>query len=276
MTDGRLMDRPFIYVASLRRTGSTVLSEALTLLPYSFIFREPKLGQNRFAIKQSDAALFLEHGIDLYALEKRWRLKGKTMRIFGQQQEDYMLAAFKDELMPRLLRCVSQVGVKEIGHSGWRMYLRQFPDMKIVLTGRDPRDIYLSLYYRMKSGKAAWHGAYTPRAVAEDLNREFRHQRDMASVTECLQVKYENLCTDPTMPEQIKSFIRSPIPTIGAVGSFNAVNPVRRDEYAIHGDQITDRQVNRWKGETDQKLLQEARETFELMAEYCEFWGYEK
>ena len=269
------MARPFIYIASLRRTGSTVLSEALTRFPYSFIFREPQFGQNRFALKNSDAALFLEHGIDLAAVRKQWRLQAKLRRLFGRQPEDYMVAALHDELLPQLLRCVPQVGVKEIRHSGWKSYQRHFPDMKIVLTGRDPRDIYLSLHDRLKRGRGGWVGPYTPQTLAADLNREFQHQRAMGEM-KCLKVKYEDLCTNPALPEQIKSFVDSPIPDSGAIGSFNATNPLRTDEYAVHGDRITDRRVNRWKTEEDQKLVQETQETFDRMSEYCDFWDYKK
>ena len=52
--------------------------------------------------------------------------------------------------MPHLASYVSQVGVKEIHHDGWRKYIQYFPEMKILLTGRDPRDIYISLFYRVK------------------------------------------------------------------------------------------------------------------------------
>ncbi len=46
---------PFIYIAGMRRTGTTLLSELLTSSPYSFIFREPHIGKNTFRVKPDDA-----------------------------------------------------------------------------------------------------------------------------------------------------------------------------------------------------------------------------
>ena len=54
------MTKPLIYIASLRRTGSTVLSEALTSLPHSFIFREPYLSGGEFRVQDEDATTFLQ------------------------------------------------------------------------------------------------------------------------------------------------------------------------------------------------------------------------
>ncbi|OHB35309.1 MAG: hypothetical protein A3G70_02015 [Planctomycetes bacterium RIFCSPLOWO2_12_FULL_39_13] len=256
--------KPFIYIASLRRTGSTVLSEALTLLPYSFIFLEPKFGEEKFSIKKRDAEMFLKHGIDLEAFKNNWS---------GNKQK-YIIEAFKRELMPHLASYVSQVGVKEIHHDGWRKYIQYFPEMKILLTGRDPRDIYISLFYRVKSGKGNFSGTFCPGAVADDLNKEFQKQLEMHKETDCLKIRYEDLCTNENLFDKILTFVESEIPAIGDIGSFNALNPKRQDEYELHGDQITDKRVNRWHHESDKNLVMEAQKTFDLMPEYCEFWGY--
>lgn len=258
--------KPFIYIASLRRTGSTVLSEALTLLPYSFIFLEPNLGKDRFSIKERDAEMFMKHGIDIEAFKKNWS---------GNKQE-YLIEAFKKELIPQLASCVSQVGVKEIHHDGWKKYIHYFSEMKILLTGRDPRDIYISLFSRVKSGKGNFSGTFCPETVADDLNKEFQKQLEMHKETGCLKIRYEDLCTSGNLFDKILTFVESEIPVIGAIGSFNALNPKRQDEYELHGERISDKRVNRWHHELDNNLVLEAQKTFDLMPEYCEFWGYEK
>jgi hypothetical protein len=74
--------RPFIYIAALMRTGSTVLSEALTQLPYAFVFREPHLGKNDFRLKQDDIARFGQKGQKLTAFT-RLRLPLPTFRGIG-------------------------------------------------------------------------------------------------------------------------------------------------------------------------------------------------
>lgn len=57
--------RPFIYIAALPRTGSTLLSELFTDLPYSFIFHEPHLGKNYFAAQKLDKSLLAKYNIDI-------------------------------------------------------------------------------------------------------------------------------------------------------------------------------------------------------------------
>lgn len=258
--------KPFIYIASLRRTGSTVLSEALTLFPYSFIFREPNLGKDKFYVKKKDAEMFEKYGIDLEAFKSNW----------SGNKQGYAIEAFRRELIPLLASRVRQVGVKEIHHKGWRKYIQYFPKMKILLTGRDPRDIYISLHYRIKGGKGNFSGTFCPNTVADDLNIEFKRQLEMHRETACLKIKYEDLCTDEKYFDKITAFVESEIPRIGAVGSFNALNPKRQDEYELHGDSITSKRVGRWHLESDKNLVNEAQSTFDLMPEYCEFWDYEK
>jgi len=178
--------------------------------------------------------------------------------------------------MPKLESRISQIGVKEIFHTGWEMYSRHFPEMRVILLGRDPRDIYISLYHRWKNGTAAWSGSYTPERVANYLRREFRRQLQMLNTARCFKVRYEDLCQGSEIYNRIKEFADSPIRGIGEVGIFNKANQARINEYQLHGDAITARRVYRWKQEKDKALLANAQKVFDLMPEYCSFWGYEK
>ncbi|MFH0945929.1 MAG: sulfotransferase [Planctomycetota bacterium] len=262
------MRLPFVYIASLRRTGSTVLSEALTRLPHGFIFREPLLGEGKFQVKTADRERWKEHGIDL-------DLFARDLAADSSLEANAAIA-FRDRLLPRLLEVVSQVGVKEIFHDGWRRYARAFPGMKVLLTGRDPRDLYLSLHARIhESGGKRWPGRFHPESAAADLNRQFRFQFEMFEDCDCMKVRYEDLCTDPGLFDQVKRFCESPIPGIGDIGSFNASNPKRIAEYELHRDQITDQRIGRWKREPDEALRSQAGEIPALMPEYCRFWGYD-
>jgi hypothetical protein len=95
----------------------------------------------------------------------------------------------------------------------------------------------------------------------------------MNEAAACLRVRYEDLCLQLDTYERVKTFVGSPIPKIGDVGSFNASNARRVDEYDLHGDQITDKRVGRWRQEEAQ-VRAEAQRTFELMPDYCAFWEY--
>lgn len=270
------MNRPFVYIASLRRTGSTVLAEALTSFPTSFIFREPELGRGRFNLRPGDAELFEIHGVDLNAFQDQFA--GRTFsrairsRLMGRLPS--LVGIFKSEVIDKLSGVVSQFGVKEIRHQGWESYLEHFPDRRVILTGRDPRDIYISVYHRVRQGKGTWQGPLTPRALADNLMTEFARQLEIAKGGEFLRIKYEDLCTDPSVVQKALRFVGSPLFSPGGVGGFNAENPDRREEAELHGGKITDKRVRRWASETDRKLLDAAKETYALMGEYCEFWGY--
>lgn len=104
-------EHPFIYVSSLMRTGSTVLSEALTRFPYSFIFREPHLGKNYFALKDLDTELFAERDVDLRrfvrspipgigkigAFNARHRKRANEFRVHGNEITAQRVNRWKSE-----------------------------------------------------------------------------------------------------------------------------------------------------------------------------------
>jgi hypothetical protein len=255
-------ERPFILIASLRRTGSTVLSEALSQLPFGFVFRELRLGENRFDLKPDDAALFSQHGVHLDRLARGWRLKRLWKRSF--------VDCFRDDVLPRLEAIVEQVGVKEIRLDGWRHYVRVFPEIRVLLTARDPRDIFLSIVHRRR------RDAYDPAEVAAGLNRDFEHQMALSKAAKTLKVRYEDLCSDAGVLEKARAFAGSRVPEHAGVGQFNAANPERKGEYEVHGGKITDRRVGRWRSEPDKGLVAQAEEVFARMPAYCEFWGYER
>lgn len=264
------MMKPFIYIAALRRTGSKVLSEALTLAPYSFIFREPGLARGIFKIKPKDVEIFKNYGIELLDFQQ------KMSEIKSKYDNRRAMEYFKKELLPELLRAFPQIGIKEIHHKYWKNVYKSFPDMKVIITGRDPRDMYLSTYYksleRKEKGKDEINvgGEFNPQNIVQNLKEDFEYQMEMFNTTRCLKVKYEDFCTDRKVLEQIKTFVESDIQTIGVIGQLSLY------DHLVHGYEITDKRVYRWKYETNKQLLLEAQEVFDNLKDYCRFWGYEK
>lgn len=197
----------------------------------------------------------------------------RRLRSIGWPQ-DYMVRVLKNLIIPKMNQPKIQVGVKEIRNKGWKNYRRHFPDMKVILTGRDPRDIYISTYYhRQRIGKVE---PMSPHAITNELKREFRLQLQMKNMADILLVRYEDLCQDSSIIEKIKRFVHSPIKRTGKIGQFNLMHPHRRKEAQLHGGQITTKHVSRWRQEKNQQLVQEAQACFNLMQEYVEFWGYEQ
>lgn len=270
--------RPFIYISALMRTGSTMLSEVLTQLPQAFIFNETHLGKNTFSLSPPDLERLRAYGLDMHAfLRLRLPLAFILRRLRPiWPKQDFMIRELKHKLIPQLGALgLQQVGIKEIKHEGWKHYVRHFPELKMVMLGRDPRDLYISAFRKWQQGTTRWHGPFTPNSAAEQLNAQFSRQLQMREKVDCLDVRYEDLCSDPKVVENILSFSDSPLTNAGAVGQFIHAHPKRRHEYRKHGAAISKQSVNRWQREQDGLLLKDAVKFASLMPVYTSFWNYE-
>lgn len=273
-----MLSHPFIYISALMRTGSTMLSEALTQLPQTYIFHESHLGKNTFSLSNPDCERLYEYGVDMRAF-LRFRLPFafvlRRLRSIWPKQ-DFMIGQVKGSLIPELHRIgVQQVGVKEIKHEGWQHYVRHFPELKMLMLGRDPRDLYISAYRKWQAGTTQWTGEFTPESASAELGAQFSRQLEMREHVACLDIQYEKLCIEPQAVQNILVFSESPLERIGAVGQFIQSHPKRRQEYQTHGAVISDQSVNRWRREDDKVLLKDAYRFANLMPAYTSFWGYD-
>jgi len=255
------MSKPFIYIAGLMRTGSTVLQESLTCLPYSFIFHEPRLGEMCFDIKDR----FM---VDL------------PVDVKGIMQSSTTVKRFKNHAMLELLKYVQQIGVKEIRPIGWERYLTHFPDAKVVLTARDPRDHFISMYgwVHDENGnqkKPFRGGEFNVQRVYNEIVRDFEGQIALSGYTTVIKVRYEDFVTDPSVLRELKKFVESPIPEgSGDIGGFLNGYAKRQGEHDIHGGEITSKRIDRWKTEENQELVARANDYYEMMTDYRNFWSY--
>ena len=261
--------RPFIYIAALRRSGSTLLSELLTDFPRAFIFREPGFARGRYELKQDDAERFATLGIDLPALASSRLARTPASRLVG---------SFRRRVVDAAPPSVEQIGVKEIRHEHWQRYADAFPDLRAIVLGRDPRDIYLSMLDRQRKGVGLLKDeSLTPHRAAELLTEEFDHQRDILRALppdRTMTITYERLCTDQTAVGEILAFADSPLNQPGQAGGFNERNEQRKDEAAVHGGAVTTRRVERWRDETDTRRRDLAEQLFGIMTDYAAFWRY--
>lgn len=272
------MPKPFIYIAALRRSGSNLLCEALTLPPHSYILREPGFARGKFAVKPNDAEYFGQQGIDLREFRARMINAMSSLRR-SREKRQAGADLFIDELLPRLQGVSGQIGIKEIAHRNWSRYVERLPGsgpgsgphpggVRIILLGRDPRDIYLSLMQKSRERRVNWRGPLTPQSIAESLLRQFEFQRQMSDQAECLAVRYEDFCGDPGVLDRIKEFVGSDLPGVGMIGGLN------RHNAAVHAGVIATTSVRRWTREPDRSLRTQALRVHELLAEYNRFWDY--
>ena len=271
------MPKPFIYIAALRRSGSNLLCEALTLPPHSYILREPGFARGRFAVKPNDAAFFSGRGVDLHEVRDRITARSKHAQRASERRRAGA-DLFIDDLLPRLKDpdrgAVAQIGIKEISHQGWTRYLERAADLggiRIILLARDPRDIFLSLVQKARERKASLLDRLAPELVADGLNAQaaFQLQMQQQVPAKCvLRMRYEDFCTDPRMYQRIKDFVESDIPETGMIGGLNPHNA------RVHGGTITATSVRRWQRESDATLRAAANQVLGLMPAFAESWEY--
>jgi hypothetical protein len=186
-----------------------------------------------------------------------------------------MVEQVKHTLLPKMsVAGLMQVGIKEVKHEGWKHVVRHFPNLKMVMIGRDPRDIYISAYRKWQLGTMRWRGPFTPGSLADDLNAQFDLQMDMRACVDHMMVRYDEFCLDPHVLRYVLSFVNSPIDEMGQIGRFLGSHHNRFHEHLLHGNEISNRRVNRWQKEKDEKLLSEAHEFATRMSAYNTTWGY--
>ncbi len=255
--------QPFIYVAAMPRSGSTMLAGILSEAPISHIFSE--LGLNRG----------LTHGLEQLAKFDR---NFPSMLSAYEGNPDMMLRVFGDEILPKLAASVSHLGVKECFHENWELYQKILGGVRFVVLARDPRDVMLStLDY---GDQVEWH-----KRLWADIGDEFiaiRHneiwalQRAMLENSNSIAVRYEDLCLDPETFVRLCQFCELPLNKPASASRAIQAYPWRSWEIEKHGfDVVGDRSVYRWKRESDPARRRRALHVGELMQEYCRFWGYE-
>lgn len=247
---------PFIYIAALRRTGSKLLAAALTEVPHSFILREPGFPRGCVGFDAKTCNDLLLHGIDLHTLRSRLESDGESVKNVWKI------------VYQEMLTMVHQVGTKEIRHNKWWKVANLLDDVRFIVTARDPRDICLSVCRKgLREDLPAMRRGMDPEAMAEYIKDEFAHQRAMIKDQQAIKVRYEDLCTNPHIYEEIKAFVNSPIPRSDHANVDINARTIPKGEIR------TDR-VAAWKREQNPEFLKSAHRVYELVPEYNEFWGY--
>ena len=251
--------RPLVLVAAVRRTGSTMLSEALTALPATFVFRETAVFLGEVRLKERDLTPLPDSGVDLRHAVRRQR----------QWSPRRAASTFMRRVAEPTLRSVEQVGLKEIAYGpGWEAALDALGDVRVVSLMRDPRDIYLSVEERRQVRIARGEPAKRPpgpRALADELHAALSVQAQIEQHAPSMRVRYEDLCTDPGLLDDVLRFVESPLARPGTIGAFTR-NP--------RGDVVAADKVERYKREPDERLVAEALEVAELLRPHCVRWGY--
>ena len=268
------MAKPFVYICSLPRTGSTVVADALTHYPHSLIVSEAMLLGTGSLLRNKIDELCERN--DMAAGYDDLQRALKSYEACNTASEP-PIGAFAQHILPVLRGLAAQVGIKEIYHDKWRDLYERVDDVKTVLTVRDPRDICLSLmemrkHFKLKTWR--WHNVSIPR-MADMLNIEFEHLRQISAEHDTLTVKYEDFCADPNRETtRIRAYVESEMPSVGQIGVLTKDNPNRRYEHIKHGAAVSAKSVSRWRREADSELKENAFWLADMMRPYMDFFGY--
>ncbi len=252
---------PFLFIAAMPRSGSTLLAGMLTRKPHAVILSEPGF--------QRGIHHNLEQFKDIPGVEI-----GRLARHRGRPRK--MLAAFRRQVVPQILKTYRRLGVKECFLDNWRLYEEFFDDVRYIILARDPRDVMLSV---LDYGEHAdWHKKMwadrSDEHIAAQFSRTWSHQLDMLNSSNCLRVRYEDLCRGKVGFSAIAKFCGLDFDEPGSVSQSLEAFPWRAWEIERHSGRLTESAVHRWKEETDETRLQRVHSLAKLMSDYCGFWGY--
>lgn len=216
--------KPFIHIAGLFRSGTTLVQELLTEQDKSFIFHEPRFGDGIWQFEEHDRRYLRKWGWD----PPKFSTIGDTWKWF---MEDKGI----------------QIGAKEVRNNGSALYYDSWQgNARLIVVDRDPYDIYMSCVGMMMRSNAdfTWRPQYLPLS-AINLFREVKPEIwlinklwDHYYHVLCKRiVDYVDLCNF-TGFEDLYTFCESDV-TKPDVGGYHAI--LARGKYEIdkHKGQIT-------------------------------------
>jgi hypothetical protein len=265
-----------IYICSLPRTGSTILAESLTHWPNCFIHNESLLTTGHY------------HWLQLDYLPRDWpgtapvrAASQATIAAYIQEcshtspSSINVFELYKTHFVVPLLEHFGQVGIKELKHVHWRSLIETFPDTKVLVTCRDPRDILASLLHlRTTFRNESWEWAnISNERIAEKLLSEFSYQKEIIREANCLVVPYERLCSDPAIFRELAAFVQIDHDSPGNIGCYTVNNPSTNWQIGSHRGKISPNSIGRRLSlpAADQIALSKFSD---LMQEYGQFFGY--
>ena len=263
---------PLIYVAGLRRGGTTALAAALTRLPESVVFPEPHFDRGGFRVEGALLQQLIAHGVDLRTAKRDWHddPRGDSVDVFYHHVYRPLMAAG------------IRVGIKEIEHDNWRAYLKLPLEIRFVVLGRDIRDVYRSLKSRVarfpEKIERRWPDGLNPDTFADYAREQLKMQQEMVDQHQHFKLRYENFCTDMTVQQELQAFcgLKCELRLSTAVLLDPQVRPKvkpRSNEFNRHGNAITSASIGRWKT-ADAELRAECESVYAKTPEYQNWWGY--
>ncbi len=253
-----------IAIMGLMRSGSTLLSDLLTLRGECLILSEPNiLGRWSPTVVERMHRLALNFGLDpgpAVPREKDWPSYG----------------AYFDKIMLPQLERLPRWGTKYVDLVDWRPTIGHYRPQRLILTVRDIRDVAISSIDRIARLQLAFYGRRFLRDEAWVLSHLAFNVHELMALRELphLLVRYEDMASDPSMRQRIADFVG--VQQLSERRENLAAGGMARQwELAKHGDGISTRSVGRYREEPWGPVKALAERVWRLLPEYSETFGYE-
>jgi len=240
--------KPFILIAGLFRSGTTLAQELLTEQGISYIFHEPRFFDMPWQFQVYDRKYLAEKwGLHLPQFEN-------TAALWEYMMETLNL----------------QIGAKEIRNTASIGYYNSWGgNMRLLLIDREPEEIYKSCYkmFMRSNDTFSWRPLFVPlnpvnifREVLpeiKNLNHLWNHLHPDCRMV----IKYEDLLFSHSRPNLYK-FLESNV-TAPEIGEYHSILPRGQYENNLHRGKITSRSIG--LSDIPSKIKDEARRFADLM-----------
>lgn len=255
-----------VAVYGLMRSGTTLLSDLLTVRGRSICISEPDLFVNwhKPTIARVNG-LLRDVGLPLPETPPEER----SDRLYAEY--------FAEEVVP-LLDKFDFWGVKQVNFFAWRQLFERHPPERLVICTRDIREIVISsvdlicrLGLAFPGGMRLHDEAWILCRIAYGVHElmAMRHQHPH------LLIRYEDLVADPAKRQELADYVG--IEELGDERlNLESETRARSDwELSKHGSAITDKSMSRFEQEPPGPVRALAERIWRLLPEYSEAFGYE-
>ena len=230
-----------LLVYGMMRSGTTLISDLLTVPGQSLVFDEPMV------LSPWDDAKVQ----DIHNVAKGFGLPvNEAPPAAGQytQIADY----FEQDLAPALKK-LDIWGVKEVHFFNWRDLLERYRPGKLVLCVRDLRDIALSALDLTIGSQLAFPGAQRLRDEAWLMSRLCYDVHELLRLRQRphLLLRYEDLTGDPERAAALAAYAGLDALGSGSLNRSASTGSTRMRELEKHGAAISNRSRGRFEREED-------------------------
>jgi sulfotransferase family protein/methyltransferase family protein len=256
-----------VMVFGLARSGTTLVSDLLTIPGRSVVISEPEIFKQwsrTTAARVHRLARMV--GLDLDDDPPR-------PEAYGASYQRY----FDETLLPELIK-LPLWGIKNVDFSGWRQLFKSYPPRRLILCVRDLRDTAISGLDRIcRLGitfRGAGSGIMRDEAwVLAGLAYSVHELMEMRKLPHLL-VRYEDLVADPQTRQRIAAYVGLDRLQEDRL-NLRAAEMRRAWEIEKHQGIIGTASIGRFASEPPGPVRALAERLWQLLPEYSQAFGYE-